>query len=284
MLPAPVTTYVASRGWGRVTGARPVSGGCINDGRVLTTESGPWLFLKTNASAPADMFLREAEGLAALAAAPGAPRVPAPLMTGDTFLLLEYLAPAPHAPDYWPSLGQRLAQLHRATKPTFGFDHDNYIGATPQPNPPTADGYVFFGESRLRFQALRARQSHLLSADGVRRVDRLIARLPELVPPQPASLIHGDLWSGNIIPGPNGQACLIDPAAHFAWAEADLAMTTLFGHPPQSFFAAYNAERPLEPDYQDRFELYNLYHLLNHLNLFGTSYLPGVEALLAHFA
>jgi fructosamine-3-kinase len=260
-----------------------VTGGCINDGRLLATETGPRLFLKLNPSASPDMFLREAEGLAALAVVPGAPRVPAVLLHGPRFLLLEYLPSAPRAPDYWPELGRRLARLHAATRQRFGFDHDNYLGATAQRNPWTADGYAFFADCRLLFQGNRAYERGLLGVAGLRRVERFAARLSDLVPLQPASLIHGDLWSGNIIPGPDGHACLIDPAAHYGWAEAELAMTALFGRPPESFYTAYNAERPLAPGYQERFDLYNLYHLLNHLNLFGSSYLSSVEAVLGHY-
>lgn len=283
MLPEPVAAFVASRGWGQVTASQPITGGCINDGRVLITESGPRLFLKVNSSAPPEMFAREAQGLGALAAAPGAPRVPAVLLCAEQFLLLEYLPAAPPAVDYWPALGRRLACLHGMSRDKFGFDHDNYLGATPQPNNWTADGYAFFSEHRLLFQGRRAHVRGLLGAGGLRQVERIAAQLPQLVPAQPASLLHGDLWSGNIIPGPDGQACLIDPAAHYGWAEADLAMTALFGHPPESFYAAYRAERPLAPGYRDRFELYNLYQLLNHLNLFGTSYLPSVMSVLDRY-
>ena len=283
MLPQAVAEFVAAQGWGTVTQVQPVSGGCINDGRILGTATGPPLFLKLNSAAPADMFQREAEGLAAMAAVPGAPRVPAVYCAGESFLLLEYLPSAPRAPDFWAGLGLQLARLHSATQPRFGFDHGNYIGATPQPNPWTTDGHRFFADQRLRFQAERAYRAGLIGQALLGRVERLAERLPSLVPTQPASLIHGDLWSGNIIPGPGGQACLIDPAAHFGWAEADLAMTTLFGRPPLAFFDGYSAERPLAPGYQDRFDLYNLYHLLNHLNLFGASYLPAVEAILARF-
>jgi protein-ribulosamine 3-kinase len=283
MLPAPVTAFIAAQGWGTVSGSQAVAGGCINDGRVLQTTSRLRLFFKHNSSAPPDMFQREADGLAALSAAPGAPRVPAAWLWGDDFILLEYLSPAPQAVDYWPELGRRLAQIHETTAKSFGFYHGNYLGTTPQPNGWLADGYAFFAKRRIGFQAARAHRQGLLSLDNLRRAEQLASKLPNLVPYQPASLLHGDLWLGNIVPGPDGQACLIDPAAHFGWAEADLAMTALFGRPPESFYAAYSAERPLAPGYQDRFDLYNLYHLLNHLNLFGASYLPAVETILARY-
>ena len=115
------------------------------------------------------------------------------------------------------------------------------------------------------------------------RKQRLASRLDRLIPLQPPSLIHGDLWSGNVIPGPRGEACLIDPAAHYGWAEADLAMLSLFGQPPAEFYAAYEGQRPLTAGYRQRFDLYNLYHLLNHLNLFGESYLGEVMGILRRY-
>lgn len=280
--PDEVSAFVARQGWGAIHHVEPVGGGCINEGRVLHTTLGPRLFLKHNRSAPRDMFAREAEGLRALAAAPG-PRVPEPLRAGEDFLLLEYLAPAPLAREAWQVFGERLAQLHASLSDRFGFEHDNYLGATPQPNRWEADGFTFFAEQRLLYQGRLARERGLLDAAAVTRLERLASRLRDLLPAQPASLLHGDLWSGNAIPGPDGQLCLIDPAVHYGWAEAELAMTALFGHFPEAFYAGYQAARPLAPGYRDRFPIYNLYHLLNHLNLFGRSYLGSVQAILSQW-
>ncbi|MBL8056579.1 MAG: fructosamine kinase family protein [Anaerolineales bacterium] len=287
MLPEPVRAYLIEQGWGAAARSVPVAGGCINAGCVLHLTDGPPLFLKQNEHAPADMFAREAAGLAALAQ-PDGPRLPRPLLVGEQFLLLEYLAPAPAGPRAWEVLGRQLAALHAPAAPAFGFPHANYLGRTPQPNPPTADGWVFFGEHRLMFQARLAWEGGRLPAEGLRQAERIAARLRELVPAQPASLIHGDLWGGNVIPGPEGELCLIDPAAHFGWAEAELAMTALFGGFPERFYAAYAGAaqergRPLAPGWRERFPLYNLYHLLNHLNLFGRSYLDEVLAGLRRY-
>jgi protein-ribulosamine 3-kinase len=280
MLPDAVAQYLAAHGHGLVSAVEPAPGGCIANGRALTTSSGGRFFLKTLANAPADMFTREAEGLAALAAASGGPRVPKVFLAGTDFILLELLAPAPPAPDYWATFGVQLAQLHAETHDQFGFAHDNYLGLTPQPNPWDADGHHFFAEHRLGCLGRRCRERGLLAGREAQQLERLIARLPGLIPAQPASLLHGDLWSGNVVTGPDGQACLIDPAAHFGWAEADLAMLTLFGHVPQAFFAAYEATRPLTPGYRDRFDLYNLYHLLNHWLLFGGAYEEAVRRII----
>jgi fructosamine-3-kinase len=209
--------------------------------------------------------------------------VPAPYAHGPHFLLLEYLAPGRPAPHYWPGLGQALARIHTHAHDRFGFFHDNYIGATPQPNTWDADGHQFFAEQRLLVMGQRVHGQGLLSSVEQRRLERLCARLPDLVPKQAPSLLHGDLWSGNIIPGPDGQACLIDPAAHYGWAEADLAMTVLFGRPPAEFFTGYESVRPLAPGYRERFDVYNLYHLLNHVALFGAGYLGAVQSILTRF-
>jgi fructosamine-3-kinase len=196
---------------------------------------------------------------------------------------MEDLEPAPRRADYWPEFGRRLAALHHHTNPQFGFSNDNYIGSTPQPNTWTDDGYDFFAEHRLLFQVRLASQRGLVGRGDVRRVEDLARRMPEIIPSQSASLSHGDLWSGNAMTESDGGPAIIDPAAHYGWAEAELAMTTLFGTFPETFYQAYEEVRPLEPDYHSRFPIYNLYHLLNHVNLFGRGYLGQVTSILRRF-
>lgn len=271
MVPEPVAIWLNKHGYGDVVRSSLVGGGCINNGIRLETDSGMNFFLKTNATAPPDMFAREVEGLMTLKVADG-PRVPETFLHGNSFLLLEDLAPVARAKHYWEDFGRKFAALHNNTKDQFGFEQDNYIGSTPQPNTWTQDGYVFFAHHRLNYQAQRAAKAGLLSSVEVEEVAKLSQRLPELIPHQPASLLHGDLWSGNAIADENGQPAIIDPAAYYGWAEADLAMTTLFGGFHADFYQAYTEARPLEIGWKDRFPLYNLYHLLNHLNLFGRGY------------
>jgi fructosamine-3-kinase len=283
MLPSSATSYLIENDYGSVTGTRPVGGGCISNGKILTTQSGSTFFIKSNPNSPVDMFAREAEGLAALRVSDG-PTVPEVHLFGRDFILLEDLAPASHSPDHWPVFGRKLATLHKHTYHRFGFEHDNYIGSTNQPNPWTNDGHTFFGEHRLLYQAQMAHSRGLLGNNEMRAVDNIINRLVELIPNQPASLLHGDLWSGNAITDSAGDPAIIDPAAHYGWAEAELAMTTLFGTFPRAFYMAYEEIRPLEPGYHARFPIYNLYHLLNHLNIFGRGYLSQVQAILHRFA
>lgn len=282
-LPEKVAGWLVDQGYGEVVASQPTGGGCINNGAVLRTSSGSTFFLKTNPRAPQDMFARESEGLSALAV-PGAPRVPKPYLWGSDFLLLEDLSPAERSPDYWPAFGRQLALLHKVTQDKFGFGHDNYIGSTPQPNRWMADGYAFFAEQRLVFQARMAQSRNLLNREEARQVEKLAGNLRALVPAQPASLIHGDLWSGNALTDERGQPALIDPAAHFGWAEAELAMTALFGAFPVEFYRAYQEVRLLEGDYRQRFPIYNLYHLLNHLNLFGGGYRSQVNSILRRYS
>jgi fructosamine-3-kinase len=277
-----VARWLAGQGYGEVIASQFVGGGCINQGAVIRTGSGSTFFLKTNPQAPQDMFAREAEGLQALRLL-GGPRVPQPYLWGADFLLLEDLAPARRLPDFWAMLGRQLARLHSQTNPQFGFFHQNYLGSTPQPNPWTSDGFVFFGEHRLLYQARLAYTKGLLDSSAVRQVEKLAANLISLLPPQPASLIHGDLWSGNVIADSGGNPAIIDPATHYGLAEAELGMTALFGVFPDLFYQAYQEARPLEPDFRKRFPIYNLYHLLNHLNLFGGGYLGQVLAILQRY-
>jgi len=282
LIPQKVVDWLTENGYGAQVASRPVSGGCINQGLILETKSGESFFLKTNTNSPADMFLREEQGLSVLQDGEG-PRTPGVYQSGADYLLLEDLKPAPRGKGYWRDFGRKLAVLHKRTHTHFGFDDDNYIGSTPQSNPWTSDGYSFFGESRLIYQADLARQRGLFGAEVYKSVERLVNRLPDLVPVQPASLVHGDLWSGNAMTDASGGPAIIDPAAHYGWAEAELAMTALFGAFPSEFYGSYQEARPLDAGLKDRYPLYNLYHLLNHLNIFGVGYLGQVKAILRRF-
>lgn len=261
-------------------------GGCINQTQVITLGGGRRVFLKYNSHPPAGMFETEARGLKLLASAPGGPRIPGviALQPGDPphYLILEYLPNSAPGDGFHESFGQALAALHRVTAEKFGLDHDNFIGSTPQVNTPEADGLVFFRDHRLGYQQQLARRARLLPAVVDRALDRLRERLGgflDLEGERPA-LLHGDLWSGNYFAGPGGAPVIFDPAAHFGLREADLAMTELFGRLPQTFYNAYHAAFPLKPGHRERKPLYNLYHLLNHLNLFGRSYRGRCLAIL----
>lgn len=274
--------WLVEQSAGQIIESREIGGGCINHGHYLKTSGGQTFFLKTNPQSPPDKFFREEEDLLALQLKTG-PRLPIPYLAGANFLLLEYLAPAGRRMDFWTVFGRQLAQLHSVTALEFGFSHDNYIGSTPQANSWERNGFEFFAEQRLLYQARLAQQKGMLGVREVQRVESLGRRLADLIPKQPASLLHGDLWGGNLITDSAGMPAIIDPAAYYGWAEAELAMTSLFGGFPQAFYRAYEDTRPLEPGYWARFPIYNLYHLLNHLNLFGEGYLSEILAVLARY-
>lgn len=281
-IPDAVSTWLVDHQHGKPSSVVPVGGGCINNGARIQTEDGASFFIKQNSKAPDDMFQVEAQGLNALEVDNG-PRVPKPYLWGTDFLLLEDLQPGRRKKGYWTDFGHQLAMLHNHTHSTFGFDHNNFIGSTPQVNQWTPDGHAFFSEYRLGYQADLAAKGGYFERNDREMLDALIERLPELIPQQPASLMHGDLWSGNAISDNLGNPAIIDPATHYGWAEAELGMTALFGGFPEEFYNAYMEARPLADGWRKRLPIYNLYHLINHVNLFGYGYLGQVRAILRRF-
>jgi protein-ribulosamine 3-kinase len=255
----------------RIQAPRRVAGGCIHECYQVRID-GAARFLKVNQARYADAFAAEADGLAALRAA-GLP-APEPHALGvagnEAFLVLEYLNL--EGPVDFVSLGRMLAQAHRRAGPRFGWQRDNYIGATPQQNRWSDDWATFWRDCRLQPQLLLARRNGLNLPEG--SFDFLLKGHQ----PQP-SLLHGDLWSGNVGFTRAGPV-VFDPAVYYGDREADLAMSELFGGFPPQFYAAYNDAFPLDGGYVKRKHLYNLYHLLNHLNLFGGGYRGQVEATL----
>ena len=268
----------------KVQSSSPTGGGCINQTLVLQLNNGERVFLKHNTQPPIDFFAAESRGLQLLANA--GPRIPKPLAIQDspnpTFLILEYIEKASPGHDFPVRLAQSLAQLHRVTQNRFGLDHDNYIGSTPQKNALEKDGIIFFRDQRLRPQQELARKSGKLPLSTDKTLSKLCDRLENYldISGEKPALLHGDLWSGNYFPDENQVPCIFDPAVYFGLREADLAMTELFGRLPQKFYDAYHEVFPLNPGYDERKDLYNLYHLLNHLNLFGESYLSSVQQVL----
>jgi fructosamine-3-kinase len=265
-----------------IRGATPAAGGCIHSSWVL--ESGAArCFVKLNDERFAASFAAEADGLAALAEAEV--RVPRPLghgaADGRAFLVLEHLALGSQGEAAFRELGRQLAQLHEHRAATFGWRRDNFIGLTPQSNARRASWTEFWQRERLAPQlAAAARNGHR------GRVQWLGEQVVEAVPwllaghdPAP-SLLHGDLWSGNAGFLADGTPVVFDPAVYHGDAETDLAMTELFGGFPESFYEGYREVRPIAGGYRLRKLLYNLYHVLNHLNLFGGGYRSQAERMI----
>jgi fructosamine-3-kinase len=291
-LRASVENLIAAQTGDRSAIASVISagGGCINSACVATLEDGRAFFVKSNSAPLPGMFPRETEGLRALAA-PGALRVPQVIGTGGEegvpFIVLEHIEVGKPRRDFSETFGRQLAEFHHMTQgERFGFDHDNYLGSTPQPNGWCDDWVEFWREHRLGYQLNLARKKGLSDAAMNRLGDRLMDRLDDLIgePDEPACLLHGDLWGGNYLTDENGDPVLIDPAAYHGRREADLAMTMLFGGFDAAFYAAYEEVCPLADGSRDRLEIYKLYHLLNHLNLFGSSYRGGCMAILQRCA
>lgn len=272
-----------------IESTQSIGGGCINQTQALTLSNGERVFLKYNDRPPDGMFEKEARGLKLMREAKNGPRIPKVVALPDDsnpqFLVLEFIETGTPDHGYYERFGRALAALHRTTQDHYGLDHDNFIGSTVQKNTPEKDGLVFFREHRLRFQQRLARERGRLPVATDKKIDRLCDRLDQwldLSGEHPA-LVHGDLWSGNTFADHTGRPCLVDPAVHFGLRETDLAMTELFGRLPQSFYDAYREASPQNPGYEERKQIYNLYHLLNHLNLFGGSYLASVESTVHHF-
>ncbi len=260
-----------------------MGGGCINTAVRLADERQAW-FVKLNDAARLEMFEAEAEGLKALADAE-AIRVPRPLLSGvhdgQAYLVMEYIPMAGRGSGAaMARAGERLAQLHRHTAEAFGWHRDNTIGSTPQPNGWMEEWTAFWRDRRLGFQLdLAARNGYggRLQKLG----ERLLARFPALMDHSPVpSLIHGDLWGGNLAFDDDDEPVIYDPAVYFGDREAELAMTELFGGFGGVFYDAYQAAWPLDPGYRVRKTLYNLYHILNHANMFGGGYLGQAQRMM----
>lgn len=263
---------------------QPISGGDISNAGRIQTAQGEY-FIKWQVNPPAGFFEAEAAGLRALAAAGArSPQVIAVGCAGpQSFLLLAWIDASPRKDDSAAeTLGRDLAALHREPGPYYGFSADNYIGRLPQPNLASASWISFYGEQRLAAQRKIAVQRGRLPTERARRLDRLIDSLGDWIDEralQP-SLIHGDLWAGNWLVSKSGDPLLIDPAVCYADREMDLAMARLFGGFPARFFTAYAEACPLLPGWEARVDLYQLYYLLVHLNLFGEGYGAAVDAAL----
>lgn len=274
----------------KVEGTSRISGGDINEAYGLMLTGGKCIFMKSNTKDNLSLFTAEAVGLTAIARtkAIGTPQI---LCVGTdeekggySFLLLEFISGKNRNRNYWEDFARQLSEMHRA--PTaglvangrYGFDSDNYIGMRRQVNTGCDSWISFFRDYRLEPQFKDA--ARYFDREDRKRIVRFLDHIDEvLVEPEHPSLLHGDLWSGNVITGNDGGAWLIDPAVYVGHAEADIAMTELFGGFPPVFYDAYKEAALLKPGYERRRDVYNLYHLLNHLNMFGRMYLPAVKRI-----
>ena len=270
----------------RVTRTARLGGGSINDSAEVSLEDGTRVFVKTHPNPPAGMYQAEARGLRWLEVA-GAIRVPRVLAVSDAmpaFLALELLTPSRRRATFDEELGRSLAALHAFGAPSFGLDHDNFIGRLPQSNTPADDWPSFYWAERIEPQARMATDRGLLDAKTQRDLDALRTKLTSLVgPAEPPARLHGDLWGGNLHVDDTGAPCVIDPAVYGGHREMDLAMMRLFGGFGARVFSAYREAMPLSPGAGERVALYQLYPLLVHVNLFGGSYVGSVKRALSEY-
>jgi len=272
----------------KIKSAHSVGGGCINDAEIITDNDNKSYFLKKNLYSPTDMFFKEANGLNELNKAK-AIRVPKVIFVSEKFLLLENISPSTKSKNFFENFGRAFARLHKFKSNEFGFFEDNYIGSTPQVNIPDEkekyDWKKFYLNKRIIFQY------HLIekagySDESLRKYLRNIEDNIDIIldgSENFPSLLHGDLWSGNYITDEFGEACLIDPAVYYGNREADLAMTKLFGGFSSDFYKAYQEEFPLPSGFEYRENIYKLYHVMNHLNLFGGGYYNQTISLMKFY-
>ena len=264
-----------------VNWVRNLHGGDINQAALIRSGNTDW-FLKYHRNASRDMFAAEAQALEEISRQ-GCIRVPCPIAHGSdgdtTWLVLEYLEMIPRGPS--ALLGEQLAAMHAVTADCHGWTRDNFIGSTPQYNSCNGDWIEFWRDCRMKPQFEMAEKNVYggrLAGPG----EKLLAAMDQLLDGHnpAASLLHGDLWAGNKGFTPAGEPVIFDPATYYGDRETDIAMTGLFGGFGTEFYSAYEAHSPLPNGYQLRRELYNLYHLLNHFNLFGGGYLSRCEHII----
>ncbi|MDX1618005.1 MAG: fructosamine kinase family protein [Balneolaceae bacterium] len=273
-----------------IRSSRSASGGSINRAAVIELEQEGRCFLQWNRSADPEMFAREVEGLRRLSDAGTDLIVPDVIDQGvageDTgYLLMEYVEEGSPGSTSSGAFGRSLAALHRNSSENeqYGLDHDNFIGKLPQSNDWHENWVDFFVEERMEPQLEMALQSGRLSP-GIRKAfQQMYRRLPDIFPDEPPSLLHGDLWGGNYFFDSEGRAAVYDPAVYYGHREIELAFTHLFGGFSSGFYSAYDEAWPIEPGFEGRKEIYNLYPLLVHTNLFGGHYGSRVQSIVRQF-
>lgn len=268
-----------------IVSAVPVGGGCISDAYKITLSDGKKIFAKT-ARIHDDMFIIEKKGLDELSKGI---KVPKAYYADEQCLVLEFIESRSRVSNFFTDFGRKFAQLHKHSADNFGLTYNNYIGSNIQQNIPSGNGAAnwseFYFTNRIEFQLYLAEQNGFSTSELRTKIKKLESKTDDILSPadEAPALLHGDLWNGNYMCDENGQVCLIDPAVYYGHREADLAMTKLFGGFPLEFYNAYNEAYPLLPDYEYREPIYKLYHILNHLNLFGTGYYQEAIHLIDYY-
>jgi len=260
-----------------------VGGGSINDARRVYSSAGIFFAKINDAESFPEMFECEADGLLFLARNSEFD-VPTPISTGVTdntqWILMENIKPSSKKENFWEDFGRDLAEMHRNTQENFGYSRDNYLGSLRQRNNQKSTWAEFFVSERLEPQLKMAKDKGEASDEMVRLFEKLFSRAERYFPVEKPSAIHGDMWTGNFMTDSHGKATIFDPAAYYGHREMDLGMSKLFGGYDQKFYEAYHEAFPLEAGWEERLDIANLYPLLAHLNLFGSSYAFQIMGIL----
>ncbi|PVX50006.1 fructosamine-3-kinase [Balneicella halophila] len=260
-----------------------LGGGSIADTFLVTSEKGNKYVVKTGMQ-NSKALLCEAHGLEALRESQSI-RVPNVIFSNEEYLVIEFIEEGKPQRDFFTQFGRKFAKLHQTTSSYFGFFEDNFIGNTPQINTKCDSWETFYREYRLRYQLDLLKNQGFWTQTLQLFYEKLEPTVHEVLngSEEEAVLLHGDLWSGNFMVDSKGEACIYDPAVYYGHREADLAMTKLFGGFSESFYQSYNEVYPLKEGWQYREPLYKLYHILNHVNLFGNSYLQSATSIIKDY-
>jgi protein-ribulosamine 3-kinase len=272
----------------KIIDSQSLSGGCISNAYKIKTEAGENYFLKYNGSVNGDMFIKEAHGLQELKKA-GVIKIPDVICYAEEYILLELIVGGNKQKNFSEDFGRKFALLHKYTSEYYGLYENNYIGSNQQLNIPKEneklDWTKFYFDKRILFQLHLAEETGNSTSELRKAISVLENKIDEIVVDdgEKPSLLHGDLWGGNYLINEKGFACLIDPAVYYGNREADLAMTKLFGGFDSRFYEVYNETFPLPDGYEYRENIYKLYHVLNHLNLFGGGYYSQAMSLITYY-
>ncbi|MFH5832628.1 fructosamine kinase family protein [Halalkalibaculum sp. DA3122] len=288
MIPDSLKDHIVEQTGQSITSSRRVSGGSINQAALIELEDTGRCFLKWNTATEADLFAKEVRGLALLRSAETDLIVPRVIeqatYNGDKgYLLLEYIEEGSGSPASSKAFGRELAALHKTRHTRYGLDHNNYIGKLPQSNYWHDEWIDFFIQERMEPQVSMAVDAGKLSGSVHSSFQRMYQRLPGIFPDEPPSLLHGDLWGGNYFFNSDGKAAIYDPAVYYGNREMEISFTKMFGGFSPEFYRAYNDVWPLSPDFNSRKDIYNLYPLLVHANLFGGHYARQVVSVVRQF-
>jgi fructosamine-3-kinase len=272
----------------KIINSQSLSGGCISNAYQIKTEAGKIYFLKYNSTGNNDMFIKEAHGLQELKKA-GVIKIPDVICYAKDYILLEHIISGNKQKNFSVDFGRKFASLHKFTSELYGFYEDNYIGSNPQLNISKENEKhnwtKFYFNKRIHFQFQLAEVKGNSTSEMQKAIAVLENKIDDIITDngEKPSLLHGDLWGGNYLINEKGFACLIDPAVYYGNREADLAMTKLFGGFDSRFYEAYNEAFPLPAGYDYRENIYKLYHVLNHLNLFGGGYYSQAMSLISYY-